>query len=76
MPKSNFEFNRIVVELFKILKNRLPAVDYSGESKIEPETTHFLTLLTFSCLAVLYVLAWLIFCFKIPFKAGEVLQNL
>jgi hypothetical protein len=38
MPKSNFEFCRIFVELFvlKISKYRLPAVTDSGESKIQP----------------------------------------
>jgi hypothetical protein len=38
MPQSNFEIFRILTELFvlKLFKNRLPAVNYSEESKTEP----------------------------------------
>ena len=38
MPKSDFEFCQIFVELFvlKISKYRLPAVTDNGESKIQP----------------------------------------
>ncbi len=38
MPKSDFQFCQIFVELFvlKISKYRLPAVTDSGESKIQP----------------------------------------
>ncbi len=38
MPKSDFEFCQIFVELFvlKISKYRLPAVTDSGKSKIQP----------------------------------------
>jgi hypothetical protein len=38
MLKSNFEICRIFAELFvlKLSKNRLPAVNYSEESKTEP----------------------------------------
>jgi hypothetical protein len=38
MPPSDFEIFRILRELFvlKLLKNRLPAVNYSEESKTEP----------------------------------------
>ncbi len=42
MPNSNFEICRIFAELFvlKLSKNRLPAVNYSKESKTEPKVTH------------------------------------
>ncbi len=42
MPQSDFEIFRILTELFvlKLLKNRLPAVNYSEESKTEPKVTH------------------------------------
>jgi hypothetical protein len=42
MPKSDFKICRILVELFvlKLSKNRLPAVNDSGESKTEPQVTH------------------------------------
>jgi hypothetical protein len=38
MPRSDFEIFRIFAELFviKLSKNRLPAVNYSEESKTEP----------------------------------------
>jgi hypothetical protein len=38
MPQSNFEIFRILTELFvlKLLKNQLPAVNYSEESKKGP----------------------------------------
>ncbi len=42
MPQSDFEIFQIFAELFvlKLLKNRLPTVNYSEESKTEPEVTH------------------------------------
>jgi hypothetical protein len=38
MPQSDFKIFRILMELFvlKLLKNQLPAVNYSEESKTEP----------------------------------------
>jgi hypothetical protein len=38
MPQSDFEIFRILTELFvlKLLKNQLPAINYSEESKTEP----------------------------------------
>jgi hypothetical protein len=43
MPIRDFDFCRIFVELFRfeISKNRLPAINDSGESKIEPEEIFF-----------------------------------
>jgi hypothetical protein len=77
MPRSDFERGRIFIELFvfKISKNRLPAGNYSEESKIEPWAIHiFDKYKMFLVSSVLH--AWLIFFINIPSKAWGVLQNL
>jgi hypothetical protein len=48
VPQGDFEFCRTFVELFlfKIPRNRLPAITDSGVSKIEPQATRILKLVS------------------------------
>ncbi len=72
MPKSYIEICQIFVELFvlklsenQLPKNRLPAVDDSGESKIKPYTAHIFLLLKCSEQYSSWIVHFLLHC---PFK--------